>query len=113
MVSLPLSCVMLSITTPRGFIPTLRAGGPRSMMRRRWSHGMMFQNPIAGGCSMRKATLAAVLVSAVALQLMAAPPFEYPKTKNVDQRDDYHGVKVLDPYPWLESDVRMCTDVAA
>src|SRR5260370_32628033 len=33
MVSLPLSCVMLSITTPRRFIPTLRAGGPRSGRR--------------------------------------------------------------------------------
>jgi len=26
----------------------------------------------------------------------------YPKTRTVDQADDYHGVKVADPYRWLE-----------
>ncbi|MGI8639322.1 MAG: prolyl oligopeptidase family serine peptidase [Pyrinomonadaceae bacterium] len=29
---------------------------------------------------------------------------EYPKTKKVDQTDDYHGTKVSDPYRWLEDD---------
>ncbi|CAN5708510.1 prolyl oligopeptidase family serine peptidase [soil metagenome] len=29
---------------------------------------------------------------------------EYPKTKSVDQTDDYHGTRVADPYRWLEDD---------
>ncbi len=34
----------------------------------------------------------------------AQTKIEYPKTKKVDQVDDYHGTKVSDPYRWLEDD---------
>ena len=34
----------------------------------------------------------------------AQTKIEYPKTKKVEQVDDYHGTKVSDPYRWLEDD---------
>lgn len=34
----------------------------------------------------------------------AQTKLDYPKTKKVEQTDDYHGTKVADPYRWLEDD---------
>ncbi len=44
----------------------------------------------------------ALTVSATA----AGVKLKYPKTERIDHFDTYHGVKVHDPYQWLEEDVR-------
>jgi prolyl oligopeptidase len=49
----------------------------------------------------------------VSMLLAAEEPLQYPKTKKVDQIDDYHGTKVEDPYRWLEEDVRENGEVRA
>ena len=36
----------------------------------------------------------------------------YPKTKTVDVVDEQFGIKVADPYRWLEDDVRVNAEVA-
>ena len=47
-------------------------------------------------------TLLAVVVTTLAIG--ASLNFSYPKTEHSDQIDEYHGMKVPDPYRWLEDD---------
>jgi prolyl oligopeptidase len=50
----------------------------------------------------------AIVISSVS----AGEKLKYPDTKKVDQVDELHGVKVQDPYRWLEDDVRQSKEVA-
>ncbi len=38
------------------------------------------------------------------LNMAHAEPLAYPKTRQAEQIDEYHGVKIADPYRWLEDD---------
>ena len=45
-----------------------------------------------------------IIICLAATSIFAQTRFEYPKTKTVEQIDEYHGTKISDPYRWLEDD---------
>lgn len=58
--------------------------------------------------------LAAAAAAGVASMAVAGPgeKLTYPQTATQDVVDELHGEKVVDPYRWLEDDVRVNSDVA-
>ena len=51
----------------------------------------------------KKFSLLAILVSMLSVSIPAQKALDYPKAKKIDQVDDFHGIKVHDPYRWLEN----------
>jgi len=59
-----------------------------------------------------RATVLCVGIAVLMPHSTEAQEIKYPETRTVDKVDEYHGVKVPDPFQWLENDVRVDDEVA-
>jgi prolyl oligopeptidase len=53
---------------------------------------------------MFKTAIALLVSMCLTAGVFAQTKIDYPKTRKVEQMDDYHGTKISDPYRWLEDD---------
>src|SRR5512138_3835165 len=53
---------------------------------------------------MKLSLVMVVLLLPAVLAAQSAPKLRYPKTRTVEQVDDYFGTKISDPFRWLEDD---------
>ena len=90
----------------------------RSTLRIGCAAGFAISLVVGAGCAFEE-TATVVTVSAAASPAEskidgdnATVRWNYPETRRVNQVDEYHGVKVEDPYRWLEADVRESSEVA-